>query len=145
MLLAGLRRRHNFAAIAETLPAQWAHFRAQGALQGRIGDEAYGAICGESASGFEYMCAVEVESFGLLPPDLGRMKVPAQNYAVFEHNGHVSGLAQRWVEILQWLGNSEYESSNTPDFERYDHRFDPTRGIGRVEIWIGINAKCSDA
>jgi AraC family transcriptional regulator len=41
------------------------------------------------------LAGVEVEAFDGLPHQLGRMRVPAQRYAVFTHRGHVAGVARR--------------------------------------------------
>ena len=141
MLLAGLRRHHAFDAAASTIPAQWETFRELGELPGQRGAVAYGVVCGSdpAARTFEYMCAVEVETFDALPRELGRMRVPAQRYAVFTHRGHVSTLRATWDAIWhRWLPQSGQHAANTPDFERYDARFDPRTGSGEVEIWFPI-------
>ena len=87
------------------------------------------------------MCAAEVTSFDSLPGHLGRMRVPGQTYAVFVYDGHVSGIGKCWDEIMEWLAGSEYESTHTPDFERYDQDFNSITATGRVEIWLGVTPR----
>ena len=94
MLVAGLRRLHAFAESAGSIPAQWRALAERGPIPGQVGATAYGVVCGAShdTGTFEYMSGHEVASFDALPHDLGRMRVPVQRYAVFVHEGHVSGL-----------------------------------------------------
>ncbi len=87
--------------------------------------EAYGVMCGATSDAFEYMCAVEVGSFTGLPEHLGRMRIHAQDYAVFEHPENVSSIRATWE----------------PDFEFYDESFDPLTGLGGVEIWISMSER----
>jgi AraC family transcriptional regulator len=120
------------------VPEQWRRFRELGLHDAR-GNRAFGAICGTSADRFEYLAGVEVESFDGLPDQLGRMRVPAQKYAVFTHDGHVSQLGATWRHIWQeWLPASGYQDAETPPFELYGERFDPDTGEGGFEIWFPI-------
>ena len=144
MLLGGIRRKHTFAGMGRDIPLQWDDFLKLGRLPGQVGDVAYGAICGgdPKTQTMEYLCGAEVSSFDDLPKDLGRMRVPPVRYAVFLHAGNVSTLQQTWREIFSnWLPNSGFDSAHTPDFERYDERFDGATGDGGVEIWVGIAEK----
>jgi predicted transcriptional regulator YdeE len=144
MLLGGLRRHHATADPSATIASQWAEFAALGALPGQCDPVAYGVVCGSDAAAgtFEYMCAAEVASLDALPPALGRMRVPAQRYAVFTHRGHASSLRATWDAIWRdWLPRSGHHPANTPDFERYDARFDPRTGAGEVEIWFPVAAE----
>jgi AraC family transcriptional regulator len=139
MLVAGIRQPHSFAGCAQTIPLQWDAFRELGPPPGAIPGVAYGIMCGRVPDGFEYMTAMEVRDFTLLPPALARMRVVAQRYAVFEHRGHVSGIQSTWNAIWnEWLPGSGFRNANTPDFERYDARFDPTSRAGVVELWCPI-------
>jgi AraC family transcriptional regulator len=141
MLVAGLRRHHTFADAPRTIAAQWEAFHALGPVPGRRGAVAYGVMCGTQLAEqrFEYMAGVEVESFDALPADLGRMRVPVQHYAVFEHCGHVSTLWQTWGDIWQdWVPRSGRTPADTPDFELYGADFDPATGLGTMEIWFPL-------
>ena len=141
MLLGGLRRVHTYSGAAQTIPAQWQAFHELGALPGQQGATAYGVMCGAwpQEQRFEYMTGVEVASLDALAPELGRMRVPAQRYAVFTHQGHASTLHATWEAIWnQWLPRSGYRMANTPEFEAYDARFDFRTGAGVIEIWCSI-------
>jgi len=143
MLLAGMRRHHQFDEGARTIPAQWQEF-AQ--LMSRMGSKetvTYGVLCGadEQARTFEYMCAIQVPSFDGLPPDAGRMRIPAQRYAVFTHTGPVSAIPKAWEEDWAWVKASRYENAGGPEFERYDERWDVKANSGTVEIWVCVKPK----
>lgn len=139
MLLGGLRRHHTFAESGRGIPEQWQQFRSLGEIPGQLGTTVYGALCGADASGFEYLCGIEVESFAALSGDLGRMRILEQQYAVFLHPEHVSEIRTTWEGILnEWLPKSDYQSAQRPDFEVYDQEFDPLTGLGGVEIWLAI-------
>jgi predicted transcriptional regulator YdeE len=138
MLLGGLRQRHALAATELDLAEQWRQFRSRGELPARVGTSSYGVMCGHDATGFEYMCGVEVESFAGLPDGTGRMRVPARRYAVFTHQGPASTLRSTWQRIFDWLSSGSYESAHTPDFELYGPDADPLEGAGGIEVWIGV-------
>jgi len=140
MLLGGIRRNHTVASMSQDIPRQWADFIKLGTLPGQVGTSGFGAICGfePKTQTMEYMCAAEVSSFDALPKELGRMRVPAVRYAVFLHEGNVETIQQTWQKVFAWLPTSGFRSADTPDFERYDERFDGATGDGGVEIWLGI-------
>jgi len=141
MLLAGLRRRHRMAEMARTVPQQWGEFMAAPRPPGQVGPQLFGAICSASEMDVEYMCAVEVASFDALPPEAGRMRVPAARYAVFTHDGHMSAIGSLWQRIwTEWLPTSGEEDGETPSFEYYGERFDPSTGTG-AEIWFPVKRR----
>lgn len=142
MLLGGLRRQHPFSEAGSSIPEQWQQFQSIGRIPGQLDTKVYGVMCGHNADGFGYMCAVEVESFVGLHDNLGRMRIQAQDYAVFEHRGHVSTIRTTWECIFEWLSSAtSYQSAHKPDFEVYDETFDPFTGLGGAEIWISIACK----
>jgi AraC family transcriptional regulator len=137
--LAGIRRFHTFATAPETIPPQWNEFNAL-SLPGRKETEvSYGATCQMDMPNqrFEYLSGYEVPSFEDIPADIGRMIVPAADYAVFPLDS-VKDIPPFWQSVFQtWLPTSGVKPANSPNFERYDHRFDPiTRGP--LEIWFPI-------
>lgn len=139
MLLAGLRRRHAFATMRESIPRQWTDFQPLvGGIEGRVGIGFYGAMCGADGDGIEYLCGVQVVSFDGLDASIGRMRVPAQHYAVFTHQGPAATLHATWQRIMDWLPGSGYVSAQQPDFERYGAGYDSLAPDGRVEIWVGV-------
>jgi len=142
MLLGGLRRLHPYSESGSGIADQWRQFQSIDRIPGQLGTNVYGVMCGHSADGFEYMCAVQVEDLAGLPESLGRMRIQPQEYGVFEHRGPVSSIRRTWEGILEWLARSDsYQSAHKPDFEVYDETFDPVTGVGRVEIWISISPK----
>jgi AraC family transcriptional regulator len=142
--LAGLRRFHTFADAPRDIPAQWAEFN-QLPIPGLHATKIfYGATCQTDLPNqrFEYMCAFEIPDLSIAPPD-GRMIVPAAHYAVFTDPKGLATLHNTWQYIWkQWLPASGVKPALTPaltpDFERYDERFNPTTLEGPVEIWFPI-------
>lgn len=106
MLLAGLRH-HNVATAESSVVSQWREFLSLEQVPGRIDARYFGVMCGASESGFEYMTAVEVESFDGLDPEVGRMRVPAQRYAVFRPAAGTP-IGTTWRGILSWLSSGPY-------------------------------------
>lgn len=142
LLIAGLRARYSNETIAG-IPMQWQRFRPYIAgLPGRVGGVTYGVCCDFDASGhFDYVCGVAVSGLSELPAELSGVRVPAQNYVVFRHRGHISGIPATWQAIMgTWLPSSGLRMADTPNFERYAEDFDPDTGLGGAEIWIPVGA-----
>jgi AraC family transcriptional regulator len=137
MLLAGLRRRHEFAAAQRGIAEQWQQFAGLAEPPGRVGTQRYGIMCGANATGLEFMTAVEVAGLDGVPQQFGRMRVPPQRYAVFLH-AEGAPLQSSWRGILAWLEAGDYASAHRPDFEVYGADADPIAGAGRIEIWVGV-------
>ena len=141
LLLAGLLAHHEYVTAHFSVPRQWDAFRIEGPAAQPVGRDTFGAICKRDARSFEYLTAVEVASFDSLPTDCGRIILPAQDYAVFLHQGPVVAIGVTWAHVMQWLAAGEYESAGTPAFEAYGPDFDPTRPDSRVEIWVGVRRR----
>jgi AraC family transcriptional regulator len=142
LLIAGLRVRYSNETIAG-IPMQWQRFGPFiDTVPGWTGDMAYGVCCDFDESGqFDYVCGVAVSSLSGLPPELSGVRIPAQSYLVFRHRGHVSGIAATWQAIMnRWLPESGLRMANAPNFECYSEDFDANTGLGRVEIWVPIEA-----
>jgi AraC family transcriptional regulator len=139
MLLAGLRRHFAFDEVADGIPALWRELHALGPVPNRTGGAAFGVICSgdPETRRMEYMAAVEVSAFDPDAPQAGRMRVPPQHYAVFEH---VFGtLRETWDAIYgDWLPRSGRTPVHGPDFERYADDADPAAATGGVEIWFPV-------
>ena len=74
-----------------------------------------------------------------LPPELTRLRIAAQKYAVFAHRDHISTIRNTVMTIWnRWLPESGHEVADAPDFERYTDSFDPRTGKGGLEIWIPL-------
>jgi AraC family transcriptional regulator len=140
LLIAGYNETYTFVSRVN-IPAQWQRFAPRvGRIPGQIGAVSYG-VCWNyvPAKGFDYLSGVEVASTEELPAGFSHVLLPAQRYAVFEHNGHVSEIPAT-VEAIwrEWLPGSGYEAMNAPSFERYTEAFDGETGMGGVEIWLPI-------
>jgi AraC family transcriptional regulator len=148
-LIAGLRRHHTDDRISN-IPAQWQQFVGYlGKIPGQIGHAAYGACLSPTngAAGIDYLTGVEVSGRAGLPAEFSVVTVPAQDYAVFVHRGHVSRLRDSldaiWQEQLPESGlQVSAASADSPVFfERYAERFDPRTATGDVDIWIPIKLR----
>jgi len=125
------------------IPLLWSRFHQEsGSIPNRVGNVAYGVCCnGDDAGNFDYIAGLEVADFSDLPREFGRVRIPAQRYAVFTHADHISAI-RRTVNTIwnHWLPNSGFRMADAPTFERYDERFDPKTGDGGLEIWVPLAA-----
>lgn len=141
LLIAGLGER-NTCETSARIPSQWQRFAPSIAtMPKRTSQVGYGVRYNfDEAGNFDYVCGVEVTDFSDLGLEFARVRIPAHRYAVFEHRGHVSTIRRTHNTIWNnWLPASTFEPADTPDFERYDERFDPVTGNGVVEIWVAIS------
>ncbi len=142
LLIAGLSERYHHENGAG-IPGQWERFGQSVAhFPGRIGQVAYGVCCNsDDAGNFDYIAGVEVSDFSDLPREFGRVRIPAQRYAVFTHRDHVSTIRSTINTIWnQWLPDSGLKVADAPVFERYSENFDPLTGNGGFEIWVPVGA-----
>lgn len=140
LLIAGLSERYTHATSA-AIPSQWQRFQPHiGHVSGQVGKVAYGVFHNTDDSGhMDYMTGVEVSDFSNLPKDFARLRIPGHLYAIFRHDGHVSGIRGTMNAIWNvWLPQSGYEAADAPGLERYDENFDPETGLGGFEIWVPI-------
>ncbi len=141
MLMAGLARRYNDKTCA-AIPAQWQEFSQHlGRIPSQVGTAAFGVLINEDDSGnIDYVCAVEVLDFSKIPEDWARLKIPEQKYAVFLHRDHISTIRRTWFTIFNtWLQKPEFKAAGGPEFELYRETFNPSTGLGGVEIWVPIH------
>jgi AraC family transcriptional regulator len=142
LLIAGLGGRFRFETN-QGIPLLWQRFVPHiGSVPGQVGAVTYGVCCNADGTGnFDYIAGVEVAGFDELPAEFSRVRIPAQRYAVFSHDGHISALRSTVYTIWnKWLPDSGHALADAPDFERYDHRFDGRTGQGVVEIWLPIKS-----
>jgi AraC family transcriptional regulator len=140
VLVAGLGERYTFDTN-QGIPFLWQRFVPYiGHIAGQVGHATYGVCCNMDGNGsFEYIAGVEVREFADLPPELRRIRIPKQRYAIFSHRDHVSALRLTVYTIWnKWLPASGYELADSPDFEFYGDKFDGATGTGTVEIWLPI-------
>jgi AraC family transcriptional regulator len=68
-------------------------------------------------------------------------RIPAQHYAVFRHDAHVSAIGQTYSAIFnEWLPAHGRRAADGPTIERHREGFDPRTGLGGVDIWIPLEA-----
>lgn len=147
LLIFGLSRRCRNLGDP-SIPSQWNSFVPHlGHIDGQIGSVTYGVIYNsaesddEDSSHYDYICGVEVRDFPNHPAEFTRLRIPPQTYAVFDHPGHVSGIASTWKSIWEHgLPASALQALAAPAFERYGENFDGRTGLGGLEIWIPVKA-----
>ena len=140
-LVAGLSERYDSTTSAG-IPAQWPRFAPYlGNIPGQVGRTAYGVLCNsDDEENTDYISGVEVAGFSHVQPELARLRIPGQQYAVFVHRDHVSAIRRTWFTIFnQWLPAFAYRTTGGPEFERYGPEFDPRTGMGGFEIWIPVS------
>jgi predicted transcriptional regulator YdeE len=142
MLLAGLSESYTLDTRAK-IPAQWERFAPSiGKVPGQIGQVCYGVCWNVSPGrGFDYLSGVEVTDAKRLPSEFATVQLPARDYAVFTHRGHVSAIDKTidkvWNEGVPQAG---LKAASAPCFELYCEEFDPQTGMGGMEIWIPLDA-----
>ncbi len=123
------------------IPQLWERFvKWIGHVPHQVGNETYGVIRNnDKGRGFYYLAGVAVSSPTGIPDDLRLVQLPAARYAVFTHAGPVSELFQTMVAIYsEWVPNASDELADSACFERYGEDFDPTTGLGTIEIWLPL-------
>lgn len=122
------------------IPRLWQEFNARSdeVADGRF--KATFGVCNPSDEDgqFRYIAGAEASD---VPHGMESLRIPAGRYAVFCHEGHVAQLPH-FVHAI-WstgLADAGLTPARTPDFERYDSRFNPRTGEGVVEIWIPVEA-----
>jgi AraC family transcriptional regulator len=143
MLIAGLA--DNFTGeTVQNIPALWMRFVPHIRELSGVSPDAYGVMTGEMSSDnrFRYMSGVEVKSASDLPKNFETIDIPAQRYAVFKHNGHVSKFSETIGAIWQeWWPKSGHQHAGNPNMiERYSKDFNPETGLGGMEVWIPIKS-----
>ncbi len=91
---------------------------------------------------FAYIIAYEVTSHENIPPGLIAKTIPEAEYAVFTAKGKIPSSVQNMVGYIygEWLQNSDYVRSDTPEFEYYDERVTGDENC-EVDIYIPVIRK----
>jgi len=138
--LAGLRQKHDMNR-ANNLPLQWQQFQPYiGHVPDAVPGVAYGAVISMEEGLCDYMTAMEVTANADLPREFTALTVPAQRFARFRHDGHISTIRATISAIYEsWLPNSrETQNEELSFLEYYGPDFNGGTGLGTIEIWIGL-------
>lgn len=140
MVIVGLKKRYDDETSTQ-MPSQWQAFQQHiGNIDNQKGNVAFGVLCNSDDDGnIDYITGVEVSQYPEATKELDGLRIPAQTYAVFPHEGHVAEIGRTWKAIFaDWLPRAEYKPVDAPQVERYGEGFDTKTGIGDIEIWIPV-------
>lgn len=88
---------------------------------------------------FEYMAARVVKNDSLIPEGMIFCLLPAQEVAVFTHQGSLDNLSDTYDYIYnEWLPENEYEIADADEIEWYDRRFNFGQENSQMDIHIPI-------
>jgi len=138
-LIAGLGCRYT-PDTTQGIPAQWQRLFLNHAAALPMRNTAFGVCCNSDDEGsFEYIAGVEVPAFSGLDSALSTLRLPAREYVVATHYGHISAIRRTWQAFVgDWLPRSGLTVADAPDFEKYSAGFDDVTGTGEVEIWLPL-------
>lgn len=140
MLLVGLMDHYGYGEM-DAIPNQWQRFQPWlGVIPNQVPYVAYGVICnGDDEGRMDYLSAMEVKDFSDVPPELSRLRLARQHYAVFRHPGHISEMRSVWHTLwADWIPSRLKRMPDAPFFELYPESFDPQSGDGGFEIWLPV-------
>lgn len=96
----------------------------------------------ENDGEIDYVAAVEVENFDDIPEGMVSADVPEAYYAVFTHKGPISKFMESIKFVFgEWLPNSEYTLTGTPELEIYDERFNAESENSECDICLPVRKK----
>jgi AraC family transcriptional regulator len=142
LLIAGLGRRIDNGDFAG-VPALWQDFRPHiGAVPHQKGRAAFGLVARMASDGkdYFYLAGVEVSELSDLDDGLTGVKLPAQRWAIFPHEGHITTIVSTIDAIFcKALPAAGLVHGDMPHLvERYGEAFNPRTGAGGFEIWAPI-------
>lgn len=93
----------------------------------------------DDADVVDYACAAVINASARPPRGMSRIEVPAREYAVFEHQGHITTIATTYAAIWDvWSAASLPIEEAGLCLERHKPTFNPSTGLGGVEIWVPL-------
>lgn len=144
MLFAGVRKYYRFEDRGG-IPSLWQVFAPHmGSIPGETPYVSYGLNLApanpKDEMGFDYMCAVEVQSLDDLPEGLVGARIGPRTWAEFRHTGHVSSIGSTCAAAGDWLARSGRATSSggMEMIEFYPKEFDPRTGMGGCEVWVPV-------
>ena len=145
--IAGFGERYTFDTN-HGIPALWQRFSPHvGHMPGQLGDTTYGVVADfEEDCSFGYLAGVAVSPSADLDEGTAYIDIPAQRYAVFAHQGHISTMRRTAYSIwAQYFPSSSLVPTGGPSFERYGTEHDAHSGYGLVEVWVPIRKQAPAA
>lgn len=146
LFIAGMQRRFRYEDRGG-IPSLWQSFAPHiGSIPGETPGSTYGvcstcSAAGQEEDGFDYLSGVATRSLDDLPEDLIGMRIPAQRWAIFRHDDHVSTIGASCAAAGEWLAREGHKPAEgaVQMIEYYGPQFDPRTGAGGCEIWIPLN------
>lgn len=136
--LVGIARRYTMETRS-AIPRQWETAKDE-IGPGFFGIPTFGACFDFRDDAFTYLCGL-VDDGRVDTERLDHVTLPAGEYAVFAHKGHISDIAETWTAIFEtWMPEADVSPGEGPEFELYDKDFDPEKP-GGVSIWIPVGRK----
>ncbi len=140
MTFVCLFRRVALDALQD-IPVLWRQFTPFYAeIEGKVDPIPVGVLGPIDDDGcFDYGCGVQVNASSTPPKGMTLLKLPAQQYAVFKHDEHVSTIRGTYDTIWnRALPEHGWTMPHQPGLERHDPSFDPLTGHGGITIWIPV-------
>ena len=130
----GLVERRTHGDVA-SIPLQWGRFmQLYGAIAHKADPVPWGVSFG-GAESFDYACAVLVSRIDETPEGLTALTLPACDYAVFHHEGHISRIADTYAAICAAAPDVKRPLAG-PTLEQHAPEFDSRTGFGGVFIYM---------
>ena len=141
--IAGLNSHFTFKTM-DTIPHLWQRFGPYLPELAFDGPPPAFGVTGpmpEGREGFDYMAAAPLPKGKELLRGLTEMTLPAGTYARFKHEGHISTIRATCGAVYETgipsLGR-EPDTSWFSFVEYYGPDFEPSTGLGTVEIWVKL-------
>ncbi|WP_281887355.1 GyrI-like domain-containing protein [Paenibacillus sp. YYML68] len=130
LLIVGTRQQHEHSENGPipTIGEQWSTLSPRLAEIEGFHGISLGISCFSDVADsrcIDYVAGALVETMPESIPDgMQAAELAPQMYAVFTHQGPLSGLTATYGHIFHWLAaNGEYMQVNAPSFEWYDERY----------------------
>lgn len=97
----------------------------------------------EGSDGFDYFAGAPLPGHKELLPGLTEMRLPGGTYAKFKHEGHISKIRATCGAVYETGLPALGREADTRWFtfvEYYGSDFEPSTGMGTVEIWVKLKA-----
>ena len=94
----------------------------------------------EGSDGFDYFAGAPLARGKELIPGLTEMMIPAGHYARYTHEGHISKIRATCADLFEALPALGRETDHRwfSFIEYYGPDFEPSTGLGTVELWVKL-------